>query len=124
MDTAAIIMMVLFLLVIWGGLALSIVHFVRHPDGRQGETDDGSRPVLAGGAVDEGPARARRHDLEGSADRVGAVPEVPQVVLAPVGLPRALLTGGLLEPGHRERLLDGDLAAGLGASLDRELVRA
>ena len=32
MDTAAIIMMVLFLLVIWGGMALSIVHFTRHPD--------------------------------------------------------------------------------------------
>lgn len=32
MDTPAIIMMVLFLLVIWGGLALSIVHFLRHPD--------------------------------------------------------------------------------------------
>lgn len=32
MDTSAIIMMVLFLLVIWGGLALSIRHFVRHPD--------------------------------------------------------------------------------------------
>lgn len=32
MDTAAIIMMVLFLLVIWGGLALSIGHFVSHPD--------------------------------------------------------------------------------------------
>ncbi|MGW8591551.1 methionine/alanine import family NSS transporter small subunit [Dietzia sp. NPDC055340] len=32
MDTTAIIMMVLFLLVIWGGLALSIWHFVTHPD--------------------------------------------------------------------------------------------
>lgn len=32
MSTAAIIMMVLFLLVIWGGMALSIAHFVRHPD--------------------------------------------------------------------------------------------
>ncbi|WP_108846936.1 methionine/alanine import family NSS transporter small subunit [Dietzia lutea] len=32
MDAAAITMMVLFLLVIWGGLALSIGHFVRHPD--------------------------------------------------------------------------------------------
>ena len=32
MTATAIIMMVLFLLVIWGGLALSIVHFVRHPD--------------------------------------------------------------------------------------------
>lgn len=32
MDTPAIIMMVLFLLVIWGGMGLSIVHFLRHPD--------------------------------------------------------------------------------------------
>lgn len=32
MDTSAIIMMVLFLLVIWGGLALSIKHFLTHPD--------------------------------------------------------------------------------------------
>lgn len=32
MDTPAIIMMVLFLLVIWGGLALSIMHFLTHPD--------------------------------------------------------------------------------------------
>lgn len=32
MDAPAIIMMLLFLLVIWGGLALSIGHFLRHPD--------------------------------------------------------------------------------------------
>lgn len=32
MSATAIIMMVLFLLVIWGGLAISIVNFVRHPD--------------------------------------------------------------------------------------------
>lgn len=32
MGTSAIIMMVLFLLVIWGGMALSIRHFVTHPD--------------------------------------------------------------------------------------------
>ena len=32
MTATAIIMMVLFLLVIWGGMVLSIVHFVRHPD--------------------------------------------------------------------------------------------
>lgn len=32
MDTTAIVMMVLFLLVIWGGLALSIVHFMKNPD--------------------------------------------------------------------------------------------
>ncbi|HBD21843.1 MULTISPECIES: methionine/alanine import family NSS transporter small subunit [Dietzia] len=33
MDAPAIIMMVLFLLVIWGGLVASIVHYVSHPDG-------------------------------------------------------------------------------------------
>lgn len=32
MDAPAIIMMVLFLLVIWGGLVASIVHYVGHPD--------------------------------------------------------------------------------------------
>ena len=32
MDTPAIIMMVLFLVAIWGGMVLSIVHFVRNPD--------------------------------------------------------------------------------------------
>lgn len=32
MDTPAIIMMVLFLLTIWGGMALSIVHYARNPD--------------------------------------------------------------------------------------------
>lgn len=32
MDTTAIIMMILFLAVIWGGLILSIIHFVRSPD--------------------------------------------------------------------------------------------
>ena len=32
MDAPAIIMMVLFLLVIWGGLALSIKHYLSHPD--------------------------------------------------------------------------------------------
>lgn len=38
MTTPAIIMMVLFLLVIWGGLALSIVHYVKHPDDIDEET--------------------------------------------------------------------------------------
>lgn len=33
MDAPALIMMVLFLLVIWGGLVASIVHYVGHPDG-------------------------------------------------------------------------------------------
>lgn len=46
MDTTAIIMMILFLLVIWGGMALSIVHFVRNPDditaGRAAQDDTSS----------------------------------------------------------------------------------
>ncbi len=32
MTATAITMMVLFLLVIWGGMALAMVHYVRHPD--------------------------------------------------------------------------------------------
>jgi hypothetical protein len=32
MDAPALIMMVLFLLVIWGGLVASIVHYVNNPD--------------------------------------------------------------------------------------------
>ncbi|WP_081477184.1 methionine/alanine import family NSS transporter small subunit [Dietzia alimentaria] len=46
MDTPAIIMMVLFLLVIWGGLALSIAHFVRNPDdiSEQSASDTAPRP--------------------------------------------------------------------------------
>ena len=35
MTGAAIIMMVLFLLVIWGGLLLSIYNFINHPDGTE-----------------------------------------------------------------------------------------
>ena len=42
MDAPAIIMMVLFLLVIWGGLVASIVHYVGHPDGAD---VDGTGPI-------------------------------------------------------------------------------
>lgn len=51
MDAPAIIMMVLFLLVIWGGLALSIVHYARNPDhlepdhlDKESVTDGARRP--------------------------------------------------------------------------------
>ncbi len=44
MTTPAIIMMVLFLLVIWGGLALSIVHYVRNPDEIEPVTGSGTDP--------------------------------------------------------------------------------
>lgn len=32
MSTGSIIMMVLFLVISWGGLIASIIHLVRHPD--------------------------------------------------------------------------------------------
>lgn len=32
MSGIAILMMILFLVVIWGGLALSIIHLNKHPD--------------------------------------------------------------------------------------------
>ncbi|MFN3601826.1 MAG: methionine/alanine import family NSS transporter small subunit [Dietzia sp.] len=45
MDAPAIVMMVLFLLVIWGGLVASIVHYVGHPD----EPDEATaRPTSKG----------------------------------------------------------------------------
>lgn len=37
MTGTAIIMMVLFLLIIWGGLVLSIYNFVIHPDDPEAE---------------------------------------------------------------------------------------
>lgn len=40
MSGVAIIMMVLFLLIIWGGLVLSIYNFVIHPDDTSGEVDE------------------------------------------------------------------------------------
>ncbi|WP_333618140.1 methionine/alanine import family NSS transporter small subunit [Dietzia sp.] len=42
MTTTAIIMMVLFLLIVWGGLVLSIANFVRHPDLTEDEVDPAS----------------------------------------------------------------------------------
>ena len=44
MTTTAIIMMVLFLLIVWGGLVLSIANFVKHPD----LTDEEVDPAAAG----------------------------------------------------------------------------
>lgn len=45
MDAPAIIMMVLFLLVIWGGLVASIVHYVGHPDDPEGATTGPAREL-------------------------------------------------------------------------------
>ncbi|MET3859371.1 hypothetical protein ABIE38_000268 [Dietzia sp. 2505] len=45
MDAPAIIMMVLFLLVIWGGLVASIVHYVGHPDDPDGTTGRPAREL-------------------------------------------------------------------------------
>lgn len=37
MSTAAIIMMSLAIVLVWGGLALSAVHLLRHPDDFSGD---------------------------------------------------------------------------------------
>lgn len=37
MEPTAVIMMVLFLLLIWGGLVLAIYNFYQHPDGADDE---------------------------------------------------------------------------------------
>lgn len=40
MSGIAIMMMVLFMVVIWGGLAVSLVHLVKHPDEVSGDLAD------------------------------------------------------------------------------------
>lgn len=45
MDAPAIIMMVLFLLVIWGGLVASIVHYLGHPDAADERTAPPAREL-------------------------------------------------------------------------------
>lgn len=36
MSTSAILMMILFMVVIWGGLAASLIHLQKHPDETSG----------------------------------------------------------------------------------------
>ncbi|TFI50307.1 methionine/alanine import family NSS transporter small subunit, partial [Micrococcus endophyticus] len=43
MSTAAIVMMSLAILLVWGGLALSAVHLLRHPDHSSGDLALGDR---------------------------------------------------------------------------------
>lgn len=43
MTGTAIIMMILFIVVIWGGFAASLVHLQRHPDEQSG--DFGTHPL-------------------------------------------------------------------------------
>ena len=37
MSTAAIVMMSLAILLVWGGLAVSAIHLLRHPDDSSGD---------------------------------------------------------------------------------------
>lgn len=37
MSTIAIVMLVVFIIVIWGGLALAIVHLLKHDDDTSGD---------------------------------------------------------------------------------------
>ncbi|WP_448852193.1 methionine/alanine import NSS transporter subunit MetS [Corynebacterium sp. 335C] len=50
MSGIAIVMMALFIVVIWGGLVLSVIHLFRHPDessGRMGLDPELTDEVLA-----------------------------------------------------------------------------
>ncbi|APT91112.1 amino acid transporter [Corynebacterium sphenisci DSM 44792] len=49
MSGIAIVMMALFILIIWGGLALAIAHLMRHPDESSGEL--GTTPELSDEAL-------------------------------------------------------------------------
>lgn len=40
MSGTAIVMMLLFIVVIWGGLALTVIHLQRHPDETSGLLGD------------------------------------------------------------------------------------
>lgn len=41
MSGIAIVMMVLFMLVIWGGLAVALVNLLKHPDESAGDLGEG-----------------------------------------------------------------------------------
>lgn len=40
MSGIAVVMLTLFIVVIWGGLATAVVHLLRHPDETAGELGD------------------------------------------------------------------------------------
>lgn len=49
MSTIAIVMMILFMVVIWGGFALSLIHLMKHPDessGNLGTAQEATDDVL------------------------------------------------------------------------------
>ncbi|QAV29020.1 methionine/alanine import family NSS transporter small subunit [Micrococcus luteus] len=48
MSTAAIVMMSLAILLVWGGLAVSAIHLLRHPDDSSGDLaiEDELAPVV------------------------------------------------------------------------------
>lgn len=49
MSTSAILMMILFMVVIWGGFAASLIHLQKHPDetsGNLGQAKEATDDVL------------------------------------------------------------------------------
>lgn len=56
MSTSAIVMMIVMLGTIWGGLAVSFVHLLKHPDETSGELGE-----VAGQKGAPGPARTAGH---------------------------------------------------------------
>lgn len=47
MSTAAIVMMLIAIVTVWGGLVASLLHLSRHPEGSVTERDDHGDPVPA-----------------------------------------------------------------------------
>nr|WP_108871323.1 methionine/alanine import family NSS transporter small subunit [Tessaracoccus timonensis] len=47
MSTAAIVMMVVAIVIVWGGLAFAITFLLKHPEGSVELLDDHGRPLEA-----------------------------------------------------------------------------
>ena len=70
MSTAAIVMMSLAILLVWGGLAVSAVHLLRHPDDSSGDLaieDELAPAVLSLIHISEPTRRTERSRMPSSA---------------------------------------------------------
>ena len=45
MTTTAIVMFIIFAVILWGGLMLSLINLLRHPEGSVQLLDDNGNPV-------------------------------------------------------------------------------
>lgn len=57
MSTAAIVMMIVALLAVWGGLGLALLNLRRHPEDKSDDADDAGPAQGGGAATDAGSGR-------------------------------------------------------------------